>query len=342
MAIGTDMKRTTRWTDSARLAEIGYLCAGVFAGLAAAAIWAAGSVVSRHFMTTAATPAGDLALLRYAGALPVAILLVALLPRQFASRIPLRRLLVLVLLAGPLYQALLIQGYSFATAGSGSLLVTAMVPVFSLVLALLPIGGGRPVLPATVAGVVLAALGLLVFSIAAPTALAIMPLGVGIFAAVAAMWAMLNLLVAKWSIEPQRLTLGLVLWSPLFLPVWFLNSGPFSPTQHLLEMPFRDVALQVIVHGWLGALVATALFLFCVQATGATTAAILQAVTPAFAAGLGEVTLGETIPPLQITGVALVILGMVLATVGAVRHGAPGPRPVGEHVAGSWTIRRRR
>lgn len=322
VVVVTDMHTGARSPATVEFGRIGLALAGVLAGLAASAFWAGGSVVSRSFMVTASVPPEDLALLRYAGAFPAAFALVLLLPRRVRSDIPLSRLLVLLLLAGPLYQALLIWGYRYATAGSGALLVTGMVPVFSLGLALLPFGRVRPVFLSTMAGALLVVVGLLVYALAAPATLAIQPMGIAIFATAAAMWALLNVLVAKWSIEPRRLTIALVLFSPLFLPLWFLQPHATGPTPQLFDMPWRDVALQVVVHGWLGAIVATTLFLFCVRATGAPTAAILQAVTPAFAAGFGEIALGEHLLPLQLAGMALVILGMVLATLGVARRGA--------------------
>lgn len=297
-----------------------WVAGGCAAGLAAAAIWAACSVVSRMLVSTSALSPADLALLRYAGAFPIAAALLAMFPRRLANNISFPRFVILMLLAGPAYQALLIFGYGFVPAGSGALIVNGMLPIFSMLYAAAAAAllgsrsrGGPSAVAICGAAAVIAGLWLNCAGASAATAWTVE--GFAIFAAAAAMWALLNTLIARWSIDPLRLTLWLVLWSPLFLPLWFALSPTAIPGADLGRASTLDILAQVAVHGWLGALVATVLFLHAVRVLGAPTAAVLQAATPALAAWFGNEVLHEPVTTSQTAGLALVFAGMVLAII---------------------------
>lgn len=286
------------------------IAAGLAAGLSAAVIWAAGSVVSRHLMTSSPLSAHDLALVRYAGALPLALLLLAIFPRRLASTVPAARLLVLLLLAGPLYQGLLIYGYGHATAGAGALLIGGLVPVFALILAAsLGWGAQHSLSSGAIIGSGLVIAGLWLHAIGLPQTLDVAWTSVVTFATAALMWAVLNHVINAWSVDPLRLTVALVVWSPVFLPLWWMTRPPFD----LATVPLEDLALQVVTHGWLTGLVATGLFFFAVRTLGAPVAAIQQATIPAFAAWFGDQALAEHATPLQLSGLALTTTGMVVA-----------------------------
>jgi len=71
----------------------------IVSGLAAAAIWGGGSVVSRYLVSNGANPI-DLTLIRYLVCFPLGLIAILIWPAA-RPRIPLPRLLVLTLLAGP-------------------------------------------------------------------------------------------------------------------------------------------------------------------------------------------------------------------------------------------------
>lgn len=278
----------------------------VAAGIAAAALWAGGSVVSRHLAMTGAHPA-DLALIRYGGCFVLAIAAVAFWPAA-RPRIPLARLAVLLMLAGPLYQGLLLAGYGHASAGAGALLVTGLMPIVACVIA--RYFSEKPPPASTWTGTLIAVAGVWIFARELDAA-HLDHRGVAVFVTAAFLWALLGHFVRKWQIDPLQLTVALALWSPAFLPFWFVTSpGAIG------ALPWQSILLQAIYHGGLVAFGATLLYFVAVRRAGAETAGCLQATTPALAAAFGAVLLGEPFGLAHGAGAALVTLGLVIAVDG--------------------------
>jgi drug/metabolite transporter (DMT)-like permease len=294
------------------MSPIARVLIGIACGLLAAALWGGGAVVSRYLVTQSLGPV-DLALLRYAGCFPVALLVVLVMGQRARLAISSRRLALLLALAGPPYHALVIAGYRYASAGSGALLLTGLLPTVALALGAL----ANRALPSAnaSAGAGLVMTGLLVLSGGLAGGATVTPLGVLIFASAALMWASLNYLVRRWAVDPLRLTLALALWSPLFLPIYLLVEQPPFP-----DAPVGDLVLQVVYHGWLVALFATFLFFTAIRLAGPYAAAALQTLSPAFAVAFGALLLGEPVHGAIILGAAVTIAG-VLLTIG-------GPRSV--------------
>lgn len=279
---------------------------GTLAGLTAAVIWGGGAVVSRHLVGSGLAPV-DLAVLRYLGCFLVAAAILIARPELRRDRLPVGRLAMLLLLAGPPYQLLLLAGYGHATAGGGSLLVSGLLPVFALLLAGF---AGQPVPALSRLGAGLALAGLTVFALGSPLNPSATSLGVLVFAAAASLWAALNHLVARWQIDPLQLTLALAGWSPVFLPLWWL-----APASHL-QPSLPDALLQIAYHGILVAFLATWAFFLAVRRLGAGAAGVLQAATPLCAAALGALLLGETLVEAQLAGTAMTVAGIGLAVSG--------------------------
>jgi drug/metabolite transporter (DMT)-like permease len=288
---------------------------GVAAGSLAAVLWGGGAVVSRHLVTTSIPPA-DLAFLRYAGCFPVAFALHTLWPARFRCDVPVHRLLVLLLLAGPPYQVLLVAGYGEVTAGTGALLVCGLLPLFALAMSA-SVGQRRPG-PAQAAGVIATVLGVSVFALSGGHELTGTANGFALFAAAALMWAALNALVRHWQVDPWRLTVALALWSPVFLPVWVIARAP-----EMISAPAADVLLQVGYHGIGVAFFATALSFIAVGRLGSVKAGVLQAMTPATAALLGALILGEMLTDGQWLAIALTVGGIGLSIAGIQPAAAP-------------------
>lgn len=296
-------------TSSRRLRDY---AVGTLAGLAAAIIWGGGAVVSRHLVGSGLAPA-DLAVLRYCGCFLVAAAILIARPDLRRDRLPVGRLAMLMLLAGPPYQILLLAGYGHATAGGGSLLVSGLLPVIAVVLAGF---AGQPVVALSRFGAALALAGLTIFALGSPLDPSVTALGVLVFASAGALWAALNHLVALWKIDPFQLTLALALWSPVFLPLWWL--APSSGLQPSLA----DALLQVAYHGVLVAFLATWASFLAVRRLGAGAAGALQAAIPICAAVLGAFLLGEALVEAQLVGTAMTVTGIGLA------------------VSGGWQVRR--
>lgn len=291
------------------------------AGLFAAALWAGGSVVSRHLSTAGIDPV-DLALVRYAGCFPLAVGAAALWPAA-RPRIPAGRLAVLLLLGGPPYQALLLLGYGHASAGAGALVVTGLMPLVACLLTFAAASSG-PARSAW-AGALVAAAGVWIFARGLDAADLDLS-GVLVFGTAAVMWALLSHCVRAWLIDPVALTVALALWSPLLLPVWIV-----ATPGGLTAVPWENLALQAVYHGTIVAFGATALFFFAVRRLGPERAGCLQAATPGLAALLGAALLGEPLGLAQAAGAAVATLGLVIAVDGdrLARRLRAGAAPVG-------------
>jgi drug/metabolite transporter (DMT)-like permease len=280
---------------------------GIVCGILAAILWGGSAVVSRHLVTANIDPM-DMVLLRYAACFPIAVGLLIAFGRRVWLDIPLERLLVLLLLAGPPYHLLLTTGYEQATAGAGSLLVCGLLTVFSLAVPL-AFSTAKPSVNA-VMGAALACGGLALFAVSS-SGRAITPAGFAIFSSAALSWAILNALVRHWKIDPLKLTVGLALWSPLFLPI-YTSIRPW----HALTGPAPELLLQFVYQGWLVAFAATLLFFVAIRYAGAPTAAALQALAPGVSSCLGALLLAEPIGRLQIVGLGITILGVMFASGG--------------------------
>jgi drug/metabolite transporter (DMT)-like permease len=288
---------------------------GISCGLTAAVLWGGGAVVSRHLVTSRLDPM-DMVLLRYAACFPIAIGLIIAFGRRVWLEIPLERLMVLLLLAGPPYQFLITMGYEQSTAGAGSLLVCGLLTVFALATPLAfnkSLGGTTTIVKPTLSAVVgaaLACVGLATFASGSGGS-SITAKGFAIFSTAALCWAVLNALVRRWQIDPLKLTVALAFWSPLFLPV-YTTMRPW----HALSGPASDLLLQYVYHGWLVAFAATLMFFVAVRYAGATIASALQALAPGVSACLGAVILGEQLGRWQVLGISITIVGVMLSSSG--------------------------
>src|SRR5690606_10316825 len=138
----------------------------------------------------------------------------------------------------------------------------------------------------TVSGVAGVLAGLLLFGTGTSASLT----GVSIFASAALAWAALNECVRRWRVDALHLTVSLALFSPLFIPLYLIERSSVS-----FSAPSAELMLQFVYHGWVVAVGATALFFASVKLAGATAAAILQTLSPIFAAALGATLLGEAL-----------------------------------------------
>lgn len=276
---------------------------GVLCGLVAAAIWGGGAVVSRFLVTSGLSPA-DLTLLRYVGCFPVALGMLIAMGSRLQLKVGWRRLLALVMLGGPLYHALVVAGYQFASAGGGALLLAGLLPIFALGLGF-AMSSAKPS-PAKLGGALSVLAGLASFGIGAGSTVTLT--GIGVFAIGAGAWAVLNEAVRRWQVDPLQLTVALILFAPAFTPIYLLTGSTQA-----FAAPASELLLQVAYHGWLVSIGATGLFFASVRLAGPQAAAALQATSAGFSAILGAAILGEPLMPAQIGGLALVTAGLLLS-----------------------------
>ena len=282
---------------------------GLAAGIIAAVIWGGGAVVSRYLVLDKFDPV-TLTFLRYAGCIPVAIVVALIAPSSARLDLKWGQTAILFLLAGPAYQVLLIFGYRFATAGAGALLVSGLLPVFAILLG--AITGGTAPSFRRLSGALLVVLGFVIFANSTGTgrlSSVIEPTGVIVFVVAAMMWAVLNYVIALWRVSPLSLTVNLAIWSPLFLPLYIA----FRPEDGL-NAPWHEIMLQILYHGVLVAFVATILFFTAVRLVGSEVAAFLQAAIPAISVLLGAIFLQEWVDSYQAIAIVITVVGIALAS----------------------------
>jgi len=134
-------------------------------------------------------------------------------------------------------------------------------------------------------------------------------LGDAMFALGGLFWAGYTIASRAWRVEPLHATavvgvLSMIVYVPAY--AWFAGT-------HLVAAPWREIAIQAVFQGVLSAIVALLLYTRAVAILGAARGAVFAALVPAFSLLVAIPLLHERPTPLQLTGVAFVSLGMVLA-----------------------------
>ena len=98
----------------------------------------------------------------------------------------------------------------------------------------------------------------------------------------------------------------------IFAPIYFLFLSP-----GIFTAPVRDVLFQVAAQGICVAILAMFFYAQAVRLLGAPRAAIFGALAPALAVLFGIPVLGEVPDVATLTGIVLVMAGVVLVVTGA-------------------------
>ena len=288
---------------SSRLA-IGFAC-----GILAAVIWGIQSVVSRQSVADGLS-AGDVTILRFLAAslvlLPFALKRLKPFP---VGRLGWKRALILTALVGPLYSLLLVGGAHFAPALHSSVITPGLIPVVTALIAGLVLGDR--INPLRVIGLAIIVAGIAVFSF---EAMANTPTREGawigdlLFVLIALLWSTFGLLARRWGADAVEVTMATCLLSLPLLPLLAL----VQPIQ-LLQAPLPAVALQAFYQGVMVGAGALFLYTQAVAILGAGRAALFLPLVPVVTALAGALLLGEQASALEIAGMALAIIGMVVA-----------------------------
>jgi drug/metabolite transporter (DMT)-like permease len=288
---------------SSRLA-IGFAC-----GILASVIWGVQSVVSRQSVADGLS-AGDVTALRFLAAslvlLPFAIRRLKPFP---VGRLGWKKALILTALIGPSYSLILVGGAHFAPALHSSVISPGLIPVATALLAVFVLGDR--ISPLRVIGLAVIVAGIAVFSF---EAMANTPTREGawigdlLFVLIAVLWSVFGLLARRWGADAVEVTMATCLLSVPLLPLLAL----VQPV-NLLQVPFSAIALQALYQGVLVGAVALFLYTESVAILGAARAALFLPLVPVVTALSGAALLGEHASPLEIAGMALAIIGMVVA-----------------------------
>ena len=134
-------------------------------------------------------------------------------------------------------------------------------------------------------------------------------LGDAMFALGGLFWAGYTIASRAWRVEPLHATAVVGVLSMIaYVPAYAWLAGA-----HLVAAPWREIVIQAVFQGVLSAIVALLLYTRAVAILGAARGAVFAALVPAFSLLVAIPLLHERPTPLQLTGVAFVSLGMVLA-----------------------------
>ncbi len=280
---------------------------GVLAGLLVVAIWS-GWIVSTRLAVRSTLGPSDVAFIRYGVA--SLLLLPVLWQHGFAlRRIGAGRTILMVGGAGAPFLLISAQAMRWAPVSHvGTVMVSAM-PIFVAILSSLFLGERfghwrRIGFAFVAAGVVCIA----TLDRGGPSGAW---RGDLLLLAGAALWACFTVALRSTGIGAWHAAALVNTWSLLGLAPLYLA---FFGTR-LVAAPWRDIVLQAVVQGVLTGLVALFAYGIAVRRLGASRASLIGALTPAAAALLGFLALGEAPGPAALAALGLSMLGVALASL---------------------------
>lgn len=277
-------------------------------GLLVAMIWGAQPVVAT-FGYRASLDIFDLTLVRFT--LSGLVMLPFFIRRGVghASNMGWSRALVLLLLAGPLYNMVLVGGLHWAPASHSSLIYPAFTPLFTFMLAKLMLDK-RDAIPLLGLGLLVA--GVLVVKIGS----VLQPQSTGyaqawrgdlLFMLAALMWALYTVLMRRWNTDPLSLVSVIQVGGLLYVPFYFIFAG-----KALFRLDTAAIAVQAVYQGLLVSVVSTLLFNLAVRQIGAK-ASMFTALMPIVGVSLAIGVLGEPLSVSLLAGAILVSGGLYLS-----------------------------
>ncbi len=281
---------------------------GFALGITAALIWGSYLAMARAGIS-AGLGAADIAFIRFGVAgLIMAPWLLWHQPLRMAG-VGWSRALMLALVAGPLFILIGASRYQFAPLAHGAVLQPAALTLGAMLAA--SVMFGDRLTPPRVIGIATILVGLVV--IAGPglmSGTAATPIGDAMFVTAGLMWAAFSILSKQWAISPVAATAAVsVLSAMIYVPGYLVING----LDRVLALPTNMLMAQVLVQGVLSGLVAVIAFSRAVQLLGPGRAAVFPAMVPAAAIFLGAPIAGEWPTALQLTGLAIVTGGMMIA-----------------------------
>ncbi|MBI3729650.1 MAG: DMT family transporter [Burkholderiales bacterium] len=281
---------------------------GLIYGLLVALIWGAQPVVA-SFGYRASLDIFDLTVLRFAVS---GLIMLPFFIRGGvwnAAGIGWRRALVLLLLAGPLYNMVLVGGLHWAPASHSSLIYPAFTPLFTSLLAKLMLDkrDGIPIL-----GLGLLLLGVVIVkagSILQPQSATYAQAWRGdlLFMLAALMWSFYTVLMRRWNTNPLSVVSVIQVGGLLYVPVYFFFAGTA-----LFQLDARAIAVQAVYQGLLVSVVSVLLFNLAVKQLGAK-ASMFTALMPIVGVSLAIIVLGETLTLSLLLGAMLISGGLFLS-----------------------------
>lgn len=136
------------------------------------------------------------------------------------------------------------------------------------------------------------------------------PLGILALAGASAVWAAYTLLFRSSRLSPIQAAALICIWSTiLYLPI-YIGAG----LSRIPEASLHEIAFQALYQGVLMSCVAIVTFNRAVTLLGPNAAAAIIALVPGSAAVMGAIFLGEIPTPLEWIALAVIFLGVLLAS----------------------------
>lgn len=293
--------------------------AAILAMLGAVMIFGANFSISRYGTLAGLTPYDLVALRVGVGGLILLPFFLRLGARTCAG-VGWTRGIVLLATGGFLMTLAMIMGLSFSPAAHGAALApgtaTTVAVVFSLVLA------GRGPTPLAAGGLALIATGLALVAFAGSTGGSRSVLiGDALFVLSGLAWGFYPVLQQRWRIEPMRGTAVVAVLSLLYLPFYALAGD-----SRLLDVGWPVVLSQAVFQGVFALIVGLWLWSSGIRVLGSASIPFFPPLIPVAGTLLAVPMLGEWPGPAQGAGIATIVVGLGLASLGA-RPAEPVTRP---------------
>lgn len=281
---------------------------GVLAALATVCIWASFLLVSRFAAVGGSFTAAELLFLRLA---PAAVLLAPVMIRRgvMPKGLSWPRTFMIMIGAGIGFPALVITGLHFAPASDAGPLAPGTLPFWTALVAWLLMGERQG--PRRLAGLALIFVGAAMVGLwgavsgAEPGAWR----GHLGFVAASALWAVYTVVFRQSGLSPLHAAAIGMFWSTVFgLPVLLWIGLPFAGAAP------EEIAVMAFLQGVLMSLVALLTYGYAVRAIGPAEAGAFGALTPILTLLGGVQLLDEPMGTTKGVGVALVAVGVLLAS----------------------------
>lgn len=289
---------------------------GAACGLAAVAIWASWSALTRFAVTTR-LDAWDIALLRVGVA---GVLLAPVLMRQGLARDRLgwSGLAVIIAGGGAPYALVAAGGLRLAPTVAAAAFNPGSIPLFVALIAALVAKERLSVMRKSGLGLILAGALMIVGWHATGSAnwSGLRTFGVALCLCAAFMWACFTVVMRQAKLEPLHAaalvsTGSLVIYLPLYLALHGIR---------LAQVPLADLALQAIFQGVLVTVVSLLLYGRAVAILGASGGAAFGALVPALSALIAIPLLGEWPHETDWIAIVLISAGVYLTSGGPLPH----------------------
>jgi drug/metabolite transporter (DMT)-like permease len=293
------------------------LVAGVAVGLLAASIGALYTVFARYGIAHG-LHSPDLTFLRFAvaGVLTLPVLALAWRRDRDGLLARWRVWLAICVLAGPPFGLLMFGALQFAPASHAAVFPFSAMSVMGMVFAARFLGERLSLRKAIGIGIVLAGL-LLLSGLEADSLSARSLVGDAMFVAAGTIWAGFGILLRKHGLDPLLAT-AVVSFSALltYVPAYLAFTGG----ARLIAAAPSLLVVEILVQGVIAGVGTLYTYSKMVSLLGAARAAIFPALAPGLAALMAWPVLGHVPLPLEATGLAVAVAGLLIAVTASPRH----------------------